>query len=135
MQCIESTSLSVLWNGGATQTFKPGRGIRQGDPLSPYIFVMCLERLSQIINRRVEENSWKPFSVRRNGLKISHLCFADDMLLFTEASLEQLEIVSQCMDMFCSTSGQKVSATKTRIFFFKNVSTSLTNAINRRTKF
>ena len=74
MDCIEITSLNVMWNGRATQSFRPSRGIRQGDPLSPYIFVLCLERLSQLINQNMEDNRWKPFSVRRNGLKISHLC-------------------------------------------------------------
>lgn len=48
MQCIESSTLSVLWNGCATKTFNPSKGIRQGDPLSPYIFVLCLERLTQL---------------------------------------------------------------------------------------
>ena len=82
MECIEISSLSVLWNDDTTQQFRLSRGIRQGDPLSPYIFVLCLERLSQLINQNVEDNRWKPFSVRRNELRISHLCFADDMFLF-----------------------------------------------------
>ena len=73
--------------------------------------------------------------MRRNGLKISHLCFADDMLLFTKASIQQIERVIQCLDMFCSTLGQRISAAKTRIFFFKNVSVSLANAISRRSGF
>ena len=57
MQCIESLTLSVLWNGCASQEFIPRSGIRQGDPLSPYIFVLCLERLSQLINKSVEDDS------------------------------------------------------------------------------
>ena len=67
----------------------------------------------------MEENSWKPFTVRRNGMKISHLCFADDMLLFIEASMTQIENLAQCLDMFCSASGQKVSVAKTRFFFLR----------------
>jgi hypothetical protein len=67
----------------------------------------------------VEDNSWKPFRMRRNGLKISHLCFADDMLLFTEASMDQLERVTKCLDTFCAASGQKVSNTKTKVYFSK----------------
>ena len=49
MRCVSSSSLSVLWNGEHTSYFKPSRGIRQGDPLSPYLFVACMERLSQTI--------------------------------------------------------------------------------------
>ena len=59
MQCIETPTLSVLWNGSASEKFTPCRGIRQGDPLSPYIFVLCLERLSQIINKNVEDGRWE----------------------------------------------------------------------------
>ena len=105
MQCIESPTLSVLWNGCASQSFVPSRGIRQGDLLSPYIFVMCLERLSQRINKSVEEDNCKPFTVRKNGLKISHLYFADDMLLFAEASLEQMNRVNQSLNEFCAALG------------------------------
>lgn len=65
MKCIESTSINVLWNGNATVDFSPSRGIRQGDPLSPYIFVLCLERLSQLINKEVDQGSWRLFRIKR----------------------------------------------------------------------
>lgn len=65
MKCIESASLSVMWNGRPAPKFRPRRGVRQGDPLSPYIFVLCLEKLSQIINREVDNGSWRPFRVNR----------------------------------------------------------------------
>lgn len=124
-----------MWNGSASQKFIPCRGIRQGDPLSPYIFVLCLERLSQIINKSVEDGRWKPFTVRRNGLKISHLCFADDMLLFAEASVDQMNKIHQCLDEFCAASGQRVSVAKTKIFFSKNVSSALAENISRNSGF
>jgi hypothetical protein len=53
MNCVETASLSVLWNGQASDQFVPARGIRQGDLLSPYLFVLCLERLSKSILKEV----------------------------------------------------------------------------------
>lgn len=60
MECVTTSSLQVLWNGEPTQSFKPSRGIRQGDPLSPYLFVMCMERLYQTIEESIVKGLWKP---------------------------------------------------------------------------
>lgn len=84
-QCIETTSQRVLWNESPS-SFTPSRGIRQGDPLSPYIFVLCLERLSQLISNEVVAGLWKAFKFGRTSINVSHLCFTDDMLLFAEAT-------------------------------------------------
>ena len=49
LNCISLVSFSILWHGNRTQAFTPSRGVRQGDPLSPYLFVLCVERLSHFI--------------------------------------------------------------------------------------
>lgn len=85
MECITTTSMCVLWNGEPTRAFKPKRGIRQGDPLSPYIFVLCMERLNHIIEESIIRNKWRPIYASRKGPKLSNLCFADDIVLFAEA--------------------------------------------------
>jgi hypothetical protein len=89
-----------------TNIFFPTRGIRQGDPLSPYLFVICMERLSHITADQVEVNYWKP--------QISHLLFADDLHLLAEASIEQAHYVMHCLDQFCQASGQKINNQKTQ---------------------
>jgi hypothetical protein len=110
-----------LWNGEALQEFQPGRGIRQGDPLSPYLFVLCIERLFHLIGIAVNHDIWKPVRITRGGPTISHLAFADDLILFAEANTEQVQSMAAILDLFCSSSGQKVSKEKSRVFFSKNV--------------
>ena len=80
--------MHILWNGEVTEKFVPGRGIRQGDPLSLYIFVLCIERLSHGITQAVVDGRWKPIRLVKNGIPLTHLFFVDDLLLFVEASLD-----------------------------------------------
>ncbi|KAA3483121.1 Retrovirus-related Pol polyprotein LINE-1 [Gossypium australe] len=72
---ISSSIMHVPWNGSLTKVFTPSRGIRQGDPISPYIFVLCMERLTQIINVEVLNRGSKPIKLSRDGPSISHLFF------------------------------------------------------------
>lgn len=67
MTCISSSSFRVLWNGTASESFEPTRGIRQGDHISPYIFTLCMERLHHIIQDAIEEGRWSPFRINTGG--------------------------------------------------------------------
>lgn len=67
LHCISSSNLCINWNGSRTQSFHASRGLRQGDPISPYLFVIALERLSHKINDLVTENRWKPLSFGRGN--------------------------------------------------------------------
>jgi hypothetical protein len=131
--CISSPSYKIMWNGEKTDSFNPTRGIRQGDPLSPYLFVICMERLSHIIADQVEAEYWKPMRAGRYGPQISHLPFANDLLLFAEASIEQAHCVMHCLDLFCQASGQKINNQKTQ--FSKNVDSQLRDDILLHTGF
>lgn len=75
MHCVTTCEMQVLWNGEHTRAFKPTRGVRQGDPLSPYLFVLCMERLAHCIEDAINLKTWKPFYLVRNGPLISHLFF------------------------------------------------------------
>ncbi|CAL1379935.1 unnamed protein product [Linum trigynum] len=105
MYCVENNRMRLLWNGDLSQTIIPTRGVRQGDPLSPYLFVLCMERLSHRIDQAIRDNLWKPLKLSRDGPLISHLFFADDLVLFAEAGGTQVRIIKQCLDEFCSSSG------------------------------
>lgn len=116
-ECISSPRMNLLWNGLRANDFVPSRGVRQGDPLSPYLFVLAVERLGHLIQSEVDLGSWLPFRLHKKGTAISHLFFADDFILFAEADMEQAGTVKAILDDFCEASG----ASKSRILFSRNV--------------
>ncbi|XP_074289408.1 uncharacterized protein LOC141614562 [Silene latifolia] len=120
MECVRSPRMQILWNGEPTEQFTPSREVRQGDPLSSYLFVMCLEKLQQAIDYEVRNNNWHPIVSCRNGPHITNLFFADDMVLFAEATEEQALLIKNVLENFCKVSGEKVSAPKSKIFFSSN---------------
>lgn len=101
MKCVWSISTSVLWNGCCFEFFSPSRGIRQGDPLSPYLFVLIMEKLGHRINDARVSGQWKAFKVGRDGPEVSHLMFANDLLLFREATVSQMRCVLEYLEDFC----------------------------------
>ena len=129
MACITSVSYSILWNGGKTDPFQSSRGIRQGDPISSFLFVICMDKLLQLIEDYVMKGWWNPMRAGRSGPSISHLMFANDLMLFAEASEAQITKMVECLNSFCQASGHKVNPHKTSIVFSKNVPTQLRNQI------
>ncbi|CAL1380726.1 unnamed protein product [Linum trigynum] len=121
MTCVEKNKMRISWNGELTSTFRPSRGVRQGDPLSPFLFVLCMERLAHRIEQAVDEKRWKPISLAKNGPRLSHLFFADDLILFAEAEGGQIDVIRSCLQDFCSSSGQKVNLSKSAIYVSPNV--------------
>ena len=117
MNCVSSSSISILLNGGKIEPFHPSKGIRQEDPLSPYLFIMCMEVLGFLISRRCEENLWHPVRASRGGQTFSHLFFADDLVLFAKVDLRNCTSVRETLDTFCELSGQKVSLNKSKVYF------------------
>ena len=121
MSCVSTSTISVLFNRGALESFQPSRGVRQGDPFSPYLFILCMEVLGAMINEKCNEKLWNPIKASQGGLAFSNLFFADDLVLFAKANRKNCVAVKEVIDTFCSLPSQKVSATKTKVFFSPNV--------------
>ena len=122
MSCVSSSSVSVLFNGSALDPFLPTRGIRQGDPLSPYLFILCMEILGAFITEKCEAKLWDPISTSRGDATFSHLFIVDDLVLFAKADVKNYRVARDVLDTFCELSGQKVNAEKSHVFFSPNVS-------------
>lgn len=101
---------------------EPSKGLRQGCPLSPYLFVMCMERLGQWLTRRIVEGRLREVRASRKGPGLSYLFFTDDFLLFSEVSVDQLACIKEGLELFCGYSGQRVNYGKSSMFFSANVS-------------
>ena len=127
--CISSVSYSILVNGEPHGDIKPTRGLRQGNPLSPYLFLLVSEGLNGLIQQAVGVGDIKGFSLCRNGPRISHLFFADDTLLFCRAELREVQSVQNILWKYELALGQKINQGKTTLFFGRSVSLVLKNAI------
>lgn len=131
MSCVTSTSFQIILNGDLSDSFNAHRGIRQGDPLSPYLFVLCMEKPSHLICTAVDIGRWKPFKASISGPAVSHLFFADDLVLFSEASNSQAKVLRKCIDAFCSLSGQSINYEKSMIYCSPNTRRRRARKISR----
>ena len=121
MSCVSSVSTSILFNGGNVEPILPSRRIRQGDPLSPYLFILCMEVLGHLIEEKWSEKSWVLVKSSKSGLSFSHLFFIDDLVLFVKADHVNCSTMRDVLDDFCARSGQSISESKSRVYFSPNV--------------
>ena len=99
--CISSPTTKILWNERKIESFAISKGVRQEDPLSPYLFVIYIGRLAHFIQYAVDQNYWKPFGLCRIEPKFSHLFFSNDLFIFAEGSLDQVKVILKSFDIFC----------------------------------
>ncbi|XP_057485879.1 uncharacterized protein LOC130772160 [Actinidia eriantha] len=115
LECITTASYSLTLNGSLHGFFKGKRGLRQGDPLSPYLFVLCLEYLSRHLGQ-LKENPDFNFHPRCGGLKLTHLAFADDLVLFSRGDPKSVSLLMESLKHFGDCSGLNISLSKSNIF-------------------
>jgi hypothetical protein len=120
MSCVSSVTYSVLVNGTPFGRIVPSRGLRQGDPLSPYLFLLVAEGLSAMLVRAEQDRllTGVPISVR--GVRLTHLFFADDSLLFCRANFDEWGNLLKVLEVYEAASGQKINVDKSSIFFSSN---------------
>lgn len=116
MSCVTTAQYSVLINGSSRGFFKGKMGIRQGDSLSPYLFVLVMEGLSRLLNQ-AEQHSEFSFHHRYEDQKPNHLMFADDLMLVSKANRSSLFWCKQQLEIFSKASGLHINQDKGLILF------------------
>ena len=105
ISCISSVSFEVLVNGGKTECFKPSRGLRQGDSLSSYLFILGQEILSRMLDSELRKKNLCGIKTSISGPTITHVMYADDIILFSKASRKDATTISRILEKYCSWSG------------------------------
>ncbi|GJU49824.1 hypothetical protein Tco_1219379, partial [Tanacetum coccineum] len=117
MECVSTTSFSISINGSLHGYFKGRRGLRQGDPLSPYLFTMVMEVLTLIFKRRVQDSDSFTFHRYCSDLELVNLCFADDLFLFAHGDVSSATVIMEALEEFKQVSGLVPSLPKSTAYF------------------
>lgn len=121
-RCISNGHYSVHWQGQMYGYFTSSRGVRQGDPLSSSLFILVMEWFSRSINTSVFNGTLKTYYTSREAVPVTHLLYADDILIFTKDCQQSTTNLMSLLDKFSNVTGQSINQGKSAIFFSKHTS-------------
>ena len=114
--CLSSVSYAILVNGYAKGWVKASRGLRQGDPLSPFLFTIVADVLSRMLLKAEERSVLEGFKVGKNRVRVTHLQFSDDTIFFANSCAEELQTLKSLLLVFGHIYGLKVNLDKSNIY-------------------
>nr|GEX93710.1 RNA-directed DNA polymerase, eukaryota, reverse transcriptase zinc-binding domain protein [Tanacetum cinerariifolium] len=117
MVCIRTANFSINVNGKSCSFFQGGRGLRQGDPLSPYLFTLDMEFFTLIMERNVKKTIGVTYHFGCKSLDITHICFADDLLVFSHGNPVYVKVIKDSLEEFGNCFGLLPNFSKSTIFF------------------
>ena len=120
MQCLSFVTYSIRINGVPQGHTTPTRSLCQGDPLSPYLFLLCAESLSSLIRKATIEDKIHGISICRRGSQLSHLFFVDNNLLFCQATSAKCEQLIRVLQVYELSTSQQLNQERTSLFFSRN---------------
>ena len=129
MTCVSTVCYSVHFNGVPSHSFSPSRGLRQGDPLSPYLFLLVVDGLSSLLRRYESVGQIGGLKICRHAPSITHLLFVDDSLLFFRVNQVQATVVKHTLTIFERCTGQQLSPSKCSLFMSENAQEGVRNQI------
>lgn len=115
MVCISTVSYSLLLNGGLTAPFPTNRGIKQRDPMSPYLFILAMEYLVRELNQLAANGDFN-YHPRCERLNSNHICFADDLLMYCRDDLSSVKLMHASFMRFSEAFGLKANNEKSFIY-------------------
>ncbi|WVZ75250.1 hypothetical protein U9M48_023324 [Paspalum notatum var. saurae] len=123
MKFVSSVSYRIKVNGDLSEEFFPERGLRQGDPLSPYLFLIYAEGFSALLRRAEEEGKIKGIKICPGAPSVSHLLFADDSLILCRANGGDAQQLQSLLQVYEECSGQMINKDKSAVMFSPNTPT------------
>ena len=132
-RCFTTPRFSISLNGGLVGYFKGERGVRQGDPLSPYLFVIAMDVLSKLLDAAAVHGVFD-YHPKCKRIGLTHLCFADDLMIFTKGNMHSIIGIHNILKLFYSYSGLQLNAAKSELFS-SGVKRELVDEIQRVTGF
>lgn len=129
MRCISTVSYKIKINGELSETIVPERGLRQGGPLSPYLFLICAEGFSVLLNAAEANGDLEGVKVCPEAPSVTHMLFADDSLLLLKADERSATHLRNILAMYEECSGQMINMEKSSIMFSKNAGDELRSGV------
>ena len=129
MDCVSTSNLSFIVDGGVVRNVKPQWGLRQGCPISLYLFLLCAQGLTASIRKVEERGKLQGIVMAKRAPWVSHLFFADDSIIFGRAKEDEAQIISHILHDYSRASGWQVNFLKSMIYFTPHVQEELKSEI------
>ncbi|XP_071933651.1 uncharacterized protein [Coffea arabica] len=132
VEYVSSVTYSINFNGEKRGYIKPTRGLRQGDPLSPYLLLICVEGFSSLLNQAKVHGRLTGLKIAQGAPSLSHLFFVDDSLIFCKANVDEASQIMRILEVYKQASGQLVNVEKSSLFFSRNVGSRMKKGVMRK---
>lgn len=120
LECVQSVRYKITYSGQEIGSVIPSRGIRQGDPLSSYLFLVCMEGLTALIQDNVRRKLLTGIKIARGAPVLTHMFFADDSYILCKANGDTADLISNMLQVYEMVLGQKINCSKSSVIFSYN---------------
>lgn len=125
MSCVGSVSYNLVINGQRIGHFTSTRGLRQRDPISPYLFLLMVDTLSKMIVKESVRGNLEGIKIKRDSLLMAHLLFANDAIFFLKAIKVYLLKMERILNLYCQASSQSINSDKSSLIFSASTPSSI----------